>query len=137
MRINTLAIFVICILLGSCSVRKYVPAGQSLYVGNSVKVTPDTLSKPKVGDLATSLETIVKPPPNKTILGFPWKVWFYYWIGEPKDEGGLRSWFRKKLGQPPVYANQRIVDINAKNMVGFMDNEGYYKSSASGKLNYN
>jgi outer membrane translocation and assembly module TamA len=136
MRINTLAIFVICILLSSCSVRKYVPAGQSLYVGNSVKVTPDTLSKPKVADLATSLEAIVKPPPNATIFGFPWKVWFYYWIGEPKDEGGLRSWFRKKLGQPPVYANQRIVDINARNMVGFMDNEGYYKSSASGKLNY-
>ncbi|MBE9465121.1 BamA/TamA family outer membrane protein [Dyadobacter subterraneus] len=136
MRISTLAIFVICILLGSCSVKKYVPAGQSLYVGNSVHVTPDTLSKPKVADLATSLEAIVKPPPNKTIFGFPWKVWFYYWIGEPKDEGGLRSWFRKKLGQPPVYANQRIVDINAKNMVGFMDNEGYYKSSAAGKLEY-
>ncbi|WP_159474647.1 BamA/TamA family outer membrane protein [Dyadobacter sp. 3J3] len=137
MRINTLAIFVICILLGSCSVRKYVPAGQSLYVGNSVHVTPDTLSKPKVADLATSLEAIVKPPPNKTIFGFPWKVWFYYWIGQPKDEGGIRSWFRKKLGQPPVYANQRIVDINAKNMIGFMDNEGYYKSSAAGKLEYN
>ncbi|GLU55801.1 membrane protein [Dyadobacter frigoris] len=100
-------------------------------------MTPDTLTKPKVADLATNLEAIIKPPPNKTILGFPWKVWFYYWIGTPKDEGGIRSWFRKKLGQPPVYANQRIVDINAANMVGFMDNEGYYKSSAKGKLNYN
>jgi len=137
MKINTLAIFVICILLGSCSVRKYVPAGQSLYVGNTVKVTPDSLTKPKVGELETSLEGIIKPPPNKTLFGFPWKVWFYYWIGEPKDEGGLRSWFRKKLGQPPVFANQRIVDINATNMVGFMDNEGYYKSSAKGKLKHN
>ena len=137
MKINTLAIFVICILLGSCSVRKYVPAGQSLYVGNTVKVTPDSLTKPKVGELETNLESIIKPPPNKLLLGFPWKVWFYYWIGEPKDEGGLRSWFRKKLGQPPVYANQRIVDINAANMVGFMDNEGYYKSSAKGKLKHN
>lgn len=137
MRINTLAILVICLLLGSCSVRKYVPTGQSLYVGSTVKVTPDTLTKPKVGELATSLEGIIKPPPNKTIFGFPWKVWFYYWIGEPKDEGGLRSWFRKKLGQPPVYASQRVVDINAANMVGFMDNEGFYKSSAKGKLNYN
>ncbi|MCF2444325.1 outer membrane protein assembly factor [Dyadobacter sp. CY345] len=137
MKINSLAILVICILLGSCSVRKYVPAGQSLYVGNSVKVIPDSLSKPKVGELATSLEAIIKPPPNSTLLGFPWKVWFYYWIGEPKDEGGLRSWFRKKLGQPPVYANQRIVDINAANMVGFMDNEGYYKSSAKGVIKHN
>jgi hypothetical protein len=134
MRISALAIFVICMLLGACSVRKYVPAGQSLYVGNSVKVTPDSLSKPNVSGLAESIEGIIKPPPNKTILGFPWKVWFYFWIGEPKDEGGLRSWFRKKLGQPPVYANQRIVDINAGNIVALMDNEGYYKSSAKGKL---
>jgi outer membrane protein assembly factor BamA len=137
MRISALAIFVICMLLGGCSVRKYVPAGQSLYIGNSVKVTPDSLSKPKVAGLAESLEAIVKPPPNKTILGFPWKVWFFYWIGEPKDEGGLRSWFRKKLGQPPVFATQRVIDINAANMVGLMDNEGYYKSSAKGKLNAN
>lgn len=134
MRISALAIFVICMLLGACSVRRYVPAGQSLYVGNSVKVTPDSLSKPNVGGLAENIESIIKPAPNKTIFGFPWKVWFYYWIGEPKDEGGLRSWFRKKLGQPPVYANQRIVDINAGNMVALMDNEGYYKSSAKGKL---
>jgi len=137
MKINTFAILVICILLGSCSVRKYVPEGQSLYVGNSVKVIPDSLTKPKVADLSTNLESIIKPPPNSTLLGFPWKVWFYYWIGEPKDEGGLRSWFRKKLGQPPVYANQRIVNINAANMVSFMDNEGYYKSTAKGKLNIN
>jgi len=134
MRISALAIFLICILLGACSVRKYVPTGQSLYVGNTVKVTADSLTKPNVSGLAVNLEGIIKPPPNKTILGFPWKVWFYYWIGEPKDEGGLRSWFRKKLGQPPVYANQRIVDINAANMVSLMDNEGYYKSSAKGKL---
>lgn len=137
MRISAFAIFVICILLGGCSVRKYVPAGQSLYVGNSVKVTPDSLSKPDVTGLSESLEGIVKPPPNKTIFGFPWKVWFYYWIGEPKDEGGLRSWFRKKLGQPPVFATQRVIDINAANMVGLMDNEGYYRSSAKGKLNAN
>ncbi|MDQ6478950.1 BamA/TamA family outer membrane protein [Dyadobacter sp. LHD-138] len=137
MRISAFAIFVICILLGGCSVRKYVPAGQSLYVGNSVKVTPDSLSKPDVTGLSESLEGIVKPPPNKTIFGFPWKVWFYYWIGEPKDEGGLRSWFRKKLGQSPVFATQRVIDINAANMVGLMDNEGYYRSSAKGKLNAN
>ncbi|WP_229213853.1 translocation and assembly module lipoprotein TamL [Dyadobacter psychrotolerans] len=136
MRINTLAFLIICVLLNSCSVQKYVPEGQALYVGNKVKVQADTITKPNVSDLADNLESIIKPAPNKTLFGFPWKVWFYYFIGEPKDEGGLRSWFRKKLGEPPIYASQRIVDINAKNMVSFMDNEGYYKSSASGKLNY-
>jgi len=116
-------------------VNKYVPAGQSLLVGNSVKVVADTASKPNVSGLASELEVLIKPAPNATILGFPWKVWFYYWIGEPKDEGGLRSWFRKKLGQPPVYASQRVVDINAANMVSYLDNEGYYRSTAKGQIN--
>ncbi|REA59023.1 hypothetical protein DSL64_18865 [Dyadobacter luteus] len=134
MRISIVAFFVICIALSSCSVQKYVPEGQSLYVGNNVKVQPDTLTKPDVSGLASGLESIIKPTPNKTLFGFPWKVWFHYFIGEPKDEGGLKSWFRKKLGEPPVFATQRLLDINAANMVGYMDNEGYYRSSAKGKL---
>lgn len=127
-------ILAICFFLGSCSVNKYVPAGQSIYVGNKVTAEADSISKPNVSGVADQLEGLIKPPPNKTIFGFPWKVWFYYWIGEPKDEGGLRSWFRKKLGEPPRYATQRVVDINAANMVAFLDNEGYYRSSVKGKI---
>lgn len=134
MRNSLWGILVIGLFLGSCSVNKYVPEGQSIYVGNKVRARPDSISKPKISGVADQLEGLVKPPPNKTIFGFPWKVWFYYWIGEPKDEGGLRSWFRKKLGEPPRYATQRVVDINAANMVAFLDNEGYYRSSVKGKI---
>lgn len=135
MRSSAIVIVLLLFTFSSCSIRRYVPEGQSIYVGNSVKVIPDSLSKPKTGELAVELEEIIKPVPNKTIFGFPWKVWFYYFIGEPKDEGGMRSWFRGKLGEPPIYASQRIVDINATNMQGYMANEGYYRSKASGKLN--
>jgi hypothetical protein len=134
MKSNIGYLLAVCIFLSSCSVNRYVPEGQSIYVGNKVRVQADSISKPNVSGLADQLEELIKPPANKTIFGFPWKVWFYYWIGEPKDEGGLRSWFRKKLGEPPRYATQRIVDINAANMVAFLDNEGYYRSSAKGKI---
>jgi hypothetical protein len=134
MKNSLLTILISCIILSGCSVNKYIPAGQSLYVGSSVEVTADSITKPKVSGLESQLESIIKPPPNKTLLGFPWKVWFYYWIGEPKREGGFKSWFRNKLGEPPRFATQRVVDINAKNMVSFLDNEGYYRSAASGKL---
>ncbi|WP_439585550.1 BamA/TamA family outer membrane protein [Dyadobacter bucti] len=134
MRNSISVVLVICVLLSSCSVNKYVPAGQSLYVGNNVKVNPDSITRPNVSGLDSQLEGIVKPAPNKTLFGFPYKVWFYYFIGEPKDEGGLRSWFRKKLGEPPKFATQRVIDINAANMVSYLDNEGYYRSSVKGKL---
>ncbi len=134
MRIRILIFLLTVGVLSSCSVTKYVPEGQGLYVGSSIKVVPDSISKPGVSGLAVSLEEIVKPTPNQTIFGFPWKVWWFYFIGKPKDEGGLRSWFRAKLGEPPVYASQRITDINASNMVNLMENEGYYRSEASGKM---
>ncbi len=128
-----LLLLVIC-AMSSCSVTKYVPEGKGLYVGSSVKAVADSVSKPNISGLEVSLEEIIKPSPNKTILGFPWKVWWYYFIGEPKDEGGLRSWFRAKLGEPPIFVSQRITDINAGNMAIFLSNEGYYRSHASGKL---
>ncbi|TLU94129.1 translocation and assembly module lipoprotein TamL [Dyadobacter sediminis] len=134
MRNSLLALMATCILLSSCSVDKYVPAGQSLYVGNKVNVEPDSTSRPKVAGLESELEVIIKPVPNKTLFGFPYKVWFYYFIGTPKDEGGLRSWFRNKLGEPPRFASQRVVDINAANMVSYLDNEGYYRSDVTGKI---
>ncbi|WP_109673436.1 translocation and assembly module lipoprotein TamL [Dyadobacter jejuensis] len=135
MKNKIVAIVLSCLWMNGCSIKKYVPQGQSLYVGNTVKVEADSLSKPNVSGLATSLEEITKPTPNKTIFGFPWKVWWFYFIGEPKDEGGLRSWFRDKLGEPPVIASQRIADINASNMEAYLENEGYYRSKATGQLN--
>ncbi len=135
MKINALCLFLVCVMLGSCSVKRYIPEGQGLYVGSKVNVEADSISKPNISGLEANLEAIVKPAPNKTIFGFPWKVWFYYWIGEPKDEGGVRSWFRRKLGEPPVIATQRVVDINAANMAGYLDNQGFYRSTAKGKLN--
>ncbi|QRR02135.1 translocation and assembly module lipoprotein TamL [Dyadobacter sandarakinus] len=134
MKNSLLVILAVSMFLGSCSVNKYVPEGQSLYVGSKVNVTPDSVAKPKVKGMDSQLESIVKPPPNKTLFGFPYKVWFYYWIGEPKDEGGLRSWFRNKLGEPPRFATERVADINAANMVSYLDNEGYYRSSVDGKV---
>jgi hypothetical protein len=134
MRNSLLGILVLLVTLSSCSVNKYIPEGQSLYVGSKVNVEPDSVTKPKVSGLASALEGIIKPPPNKTLFGFPYKVWFYYFIGEPKDEGGLRSWFRNKLGEAPKFATQRVADINAKNMVSYLDNEAYYRSKATGRL---
>ncbi|TLU98774.1 translocation and assembly module lipoprotein TamL [Dyadobacter luticola] len=134
MKNSLLAILVFCFILSGCSVNKYIPEGQSLYVGAKVNVQADSVSKPSVSGLASQLEGIVKPPPNKTLLGFPWKVWFYYWIGEPKKEKGLKAWFRNKLGEAPRFATQRVADINAKNMESFLDNEGYYRSSVKGDV---
>lgn len=117
---------------GGCSVTKYVPPGESLYVGASVKVVPDSAAKKDVKGLAGQLEGMLRPDPNSTIFGFPLKVWFYYAIGTPRKEKGFRNWFRKKLGEPPVYASQRVVQANAEILTNYMHNQGYFRSNATG-----
>ncbi|TDB60044.1 translocation and assembly module lipoprotein TamL [Arundinibacter roseus] len=127
-----------CVLAGllatGCSVSKYVPAGESLYVGGNVKVIPDSSAKKDVGDLEDELENLLRPTPNSTIFGFPHKVWLYHVMGEPRKEKGFRNWFRKKFGEPPVYASQRVVSANSEILTGYMNNNGYFRSTATGEL---
>lgn len=123
------------VLAGGCSVKKHIPEGEMLYVGANIKMKADTLAPKMDLDLLESeLEELVRPTPNKTLFGYPYKVGFYYFLGEPKREKGFRSWFRKKLGEPPVFITQRIIETNADILRHHINNEGYFRSSVEGKL---
>lgn len=61
-------------------------------IENELKIRKDTLADVKLhSGLSTELEDILRPVPNKKIFKYPYKVWFYYVIGEPKKEKGFRS----------------------------------------------
>jgi outer membrane protein assembly factor BamA len=123
------------IFFSSCSVTKKLPAGESLYVGAKVKVVADSgISKTEIKNVETLLLGFVKPKPNSTVLGFPYKVWFYYLFGEPKREKGFKSFFRKRFGEPPVLASKSVTAANAKQVGSILNNEGYFRSFASGEL---
>lgn len=122
-------------LLWGCSISKHIPEGESLYTGAKIKVYADSsFNKSQTKAIHEQLVTIIRPIPNSTLLGFPYKVWFYYLLGEPKKEKGFRQWFRSKLGEPPVLASKRAVNINTDIISNFLNNEGYFRSTASGDL---
>ena len=128
----------LCILVTffySCSVTKKLPAGESLYVGAKVKVMADSgIAKPEIKKVETLLTEFAKPKPNSTILGFPYKVWFYYLFGEPKGEKGFRGFFRKRFGEPPILASRSVTAANVKQIGFLLNNEGYFRSFATGEL---
>ncbi|WP_394992903.1 BamA/TamA family outer membrane protein [Emticicia sp.] len=122
-------------LLWGCSVSKYIPQGESLYTGAKVNVNADSsFSKKQKKIINKQLVTIIRPVPNKTILGFPYKVWLYYVLGEPKNRKSPRRWFRDKFGEPPVLASKRAVNTNTEIISNFLNNEGYFRSTATGEL---
>jgi outer membrane protein assembly factor BamA len=126
---------ILMVILGGCSVTKNLPAGESLYVGATVKVIADSvIAKKEIKNVESLLSNFVKPKPNSTIFGFPYKVWFYYVLGEPKSEKGLRSFVRTRLGEPPVLASKSITLANTKQIGFLLNNEGYFRSFAMGEL---
>jgi hypothetical protein len=132
---GTILVFVLLgLIAGGCSVSKYVPAGESLLVKANVEMVPDSAARKDVGSLEDQLEGMLRPNPNATIFGFPFKVWLYYLVGEPRKEKGFKNWFRKKFGEPPVLASQRVVTANTEVLTAYMNNQGYFRSTSSGEI---
>jgi outer membrane protein assembly factor BamA len=121
--------------LSACSVTKKLPPGESLYKGAEIKIVADSLvTKKQANIVKADLELLVRPIPNSLIFGFPYKVWFYYLFGEPKQEKGFKYAFRKRLGEAPVLANKRTTALSSELIVNYLNNEGYFRSTAEGKL---
>lgn len=128
-------IFILAVIAGGCSVKKHIPEGEMLYVGANITLKPDTLApKMDLNNLESELEGLVRPTPNKTLFGYPYKVGLYYFMGEPKKEKGFRNWFRKKLGEPPVFVTNRMISTNSDILKSHINNEGYFRSTVQGKL---
>ena len=129
-------IFVYCLaillLASSCNVGKYLPAGEKLYRGATVKVQKQKDVKASVKSLRKQLQLSVRPKPNKFILGRPYKVWWWYVIGEPKRPKGFKAFLRDKLGEPPVLSNRVNTKVTAENMNAYLDNIGYFHSTVKG-----
>ncbi len=121
--------------MAGCNVSRHIPEGEAMLIGNELKIRKDTTAPVKMhSGLDDELEELLRPVPNKVIFGFPYKVWFYYLMGEPKKEKGLRQWFRKKLGEPPVLVASRALELNKETLEGYLHNEGYFRSEASGTI---
>ena len=127
-------VYSICFLLfaSSCHVGKYLPAGEKLYRGATVIVQKHKDVKASVKSLRKQLQLSVRPKPNKFILGMPYKVWWWYAIGEPKRPKGFKAFLRDKLGEPPVLSSRVNTKVTAENMNAYLDNIGYFHSTVKG-----
>lgn len=120
------------IIISSCSVRKKMPVNETLYNGSKVIVMQDSGFKVSTKSIRKQMEKITIPNKNKMILGWPYKVWFWYAIGKTKKQTGFKHWLREKFGEPPVFGSTVKTNLNAENMKGYLENEGYYRSKATG-----
>ena len=129
---KTLFYILLVVFISSCSVQKYLPEGERLYKGATIKVTKDPAVTQRSKALKTLMQSAVSPRPNKYFLGQPWKVWWWYKIGEPKREKGFKAFLRNKLGEPPVLSSRVKAVSTAENIQSLMENNGYFKTTVQG-----
>jgi outer membrane protein assembly factor BamA len=114
-----------------CSNTKYLPEGDLLFTGSSVKVKDSVIKKKDRKALEKELEALLRPNPNKQILGLRPKLLIYNWAGETKKEKGIRHWLRTKVGEAPVLFSKVDLDYNVAVLRNFTENRGYFKTRVS------
>ncbi len=111
-----------------CGNTKFLPKGDLLYIGGKVKVEDSTLNRKMKKQLQSELADLLRPKPNKKILGLRPKLFFYNLAGEPTKDKGFRYWLRNKVGEPPVLFSQVDLEHNEAVLRNYVENKGYFKS---------
>jgi len=123
--------FLLCVAM-SCGVRSHLPPGTYLYKGAKYTIIKEKENKAKIKSIRSDLKSITAPVPNRTILGYPYRVAFWYFVGEPKKQSGFKYWLRNRIGEPPVLSTSLSIKANAENFQAYLENKGYFKTGTGG-----
>jgi len=130
--IHSCLIILSTLLVASCNNLKKIPAGDALYTGATVKIDSSELKKKDKKSLASDLHSLLRPRPNKKILGMRFKLSMYNLAGNPKKENSIRGWMKNKLGEPPVLLSQVDLERNIKILQNTLENTGYFQALVEG-----
>ncbi|MEO6549872.1 MAG: BamA/TamA family outer membrane protein [Ferruginibacter sp.] len=122
----------ILLVASSCGVRRFLPPGERLYRGATIAVEKDSTVKVSASQIREQLKLADRPGTNRFAFGQPYKVWWWFVIGEPKRPKGVRAFFRNKLGTPPILSSMVNPTVSAGHMQAFLENLGYFHSVVTG-----
>lgn len=118
-------------LLTSCNLTKFVPDGDALYTGATIRVKDSTLSKKERKSVKEKTEGLPRPKPNAKFLGIPFKLVLYNMGGDPEKGGFIRKFFRK-IGEPPVLLSSVRLGYNVDVLRNYQENIGYFHARVAG-----
>ncbi|WP_207424705.1 translocation and assembly module lipoprotein TamL [Desertivirga brevis] len=119
------------LIAAACSTTKYVPEGDYLYRGASVKIEGKEVKSREAKAMSGELQGVLRPRPNSRFLGIPFKLWIYNSFGNPNKTKGFGNKIRSKFGEPPVLFSSVKVDYNIQLLTNRMENRGFFRASAT------
>ncbi len=125
---------ILIILLQSCTGLKYVPKGEILYTGAKIKVYSQHKSKDQKMAIA-EIKDLIRPKPNRKVLGSRPFLWVWYIAGTPRKEKGFRHMLKNKIGEPPVYMSLTDPALVSKAIDAKFYNMGFFTSYSQFEIN--
>ncbi len=114
--------------LTACNNLKKIPAGDALYTGGSVAIDSTLLTGKAKKNLQNDLQSLLRPKPNKKILGMRIALSAYNLAGNPKKESSPRGWLKNKVGEPPVLLSDVNLQRNTKVLQSTLENTGFFQA---------
>lgn len=108
----------------SCSVKKYIPEGKTLYRGGEI-ILHDSINSELEASVRSALEEVTYPEPNAKLFGLYPGLHYYYKAQQDKP-GFINRFLNKKIGEEPVYFS----DVNIENTKDLfqnrLENNGFF-----------
>ncbi|MBF04864.1 MAG: hypothetical protein CMP76_16405, partial [Flavobacterium sp.] len=119
-------LFFTILFLYSCSGTKNIPEGDLLYTGHKIDINGEKTSRSERKKIEKSLDELIRPKPNRSLLGMRPGIFFYNLAGDVKKEKGFRYWLKYKLGEKPVLFSEVDLNYNKKIIQNHAENKGFF-----------
>lgn len=145
--INITFLFVLTLMLASCSTTRHLPQGEVLYTGTrwiEYKKTGSNKKDWEINDFAEKSKDVIMKvwvTPNGALLGMPYmrllpmRSYFYNWFYTDKPKGFSR-WMMDNFGEPPVTLSSVNADARVKTIENQLFNFGHFGVKADYKITY-
>lgn len=143
---NYITLLFTIILFYGCSGTRTIPEGDLLYIGHTFNVEKGKEAKKTRKKINSELDDLIRPIPNKSILGMRPGIFFYNLIGEVKKDKGFKHWVKYKLGEEPVLMSDVDLEYNKSVVQNYVENKGFFnaiskadsvRKGKKAKANYN
>ncbi|MFC4740973.1 BamA/TamA family outer membrane protein [Flavobacterium ponti] len=131
MRLNNyILLFSAVSILLSCSGTHKIPEGDLLYVGHTIDIEKGKEDKKTRKAIKSELDELIRPKPNKSILGMRPGIFFYNIYDTVKKDKGFKHWVKYKLGKEPVLMSKVDLEYNKKVIQNYIENKGFFNANS-------
>lgn len=132
-----LLFFITVLILTACDATRQLAEKEQLYTGAEVLVESDELSKSEKKQIEVFAEGLIRPRPNSSALGIPYKL-LVYQATQPRESStgkdwlaGAKKWLQNEYGESPVLYSRVDPSFTSRLIQNELDNKGYFRAQVS------